>query len=181
MDRAVIIGVLEFLGFSFCQRILEEGIEVDGIHLDLEKDKLLIEEKRLQIGRNANYNEWSCADLELKALNIKGTVLFVDVYDLFMWENEVVLFEEGMIKRLMDEWKEGEIIFLLPISLKANRNYQNIDKRINELVITLRGKGNSVKSFYLPAINGTWLSEGLDMRDSFDMEEAVTAILELIR
>lgn len=180
MDRAVIIGALEFLGFSFCERILEEGIEVDGIHLDLENNKLLIEEKRFKIGRNANYNEWTSTDVEFRTPNLKGTVLIIDVYDLLMWEKESVLFEMGFIKKVIDGWEEGEIVFLLPISLKTNVKFKVVEKKIHELIVFLKGKGNSVKSFYLPAINGTWLSEGLDERESFEMEEVVEGILELI-
>lgn len=178
MERAVIIGTLEFLGFYFCERILEEGIEVEGIHLDLEENKVLIEEKRLQIGRNANYNEWS--SMEIRTLNVKGTVLFIDVYDLLMWEKESILFEKGSIKNLIDKYTEGEIIFLLPMSLKSNQKYKDIHAKLHALSAVLKRKGNSVQSYYLPSTNGTWLTEGIDSRDSFNMEEVVDAILEMI-
>lgn len=178
MDRAVIVGTLEFLGFYFCKKILEEGIEVEGIHLDLEKNKVLIEEKRLEIGRNANYNEWSM-DNELQTLNTRNTTLIVDFYDLFMWERETTLFENG-IKKLLDGYEEEDIIFLLPISLKSNLRFGDVHAKLHKLILGLKKKGNVVQSFFLPTINGTWLSEGIDTRDSFYMEDVVDAILDLI-
>lgn len=57
MDRAVILGTFEFIGFSLCKNLLDQGCEIDGIHFDKEQDDALIHEKRLTIGRNANFNE----------------------------------------------------------------------------------------------------------------------------
>lgn len=56
MDRAVIIGIYESLGFHFCTSLLEEGYEVTGIQYR-NIDEELVEQKRMEIGRNANFQE----------------------------------------------------------------------------------------------------------------------------
>ncbi|MCA1031048.1 NAD(P)-dependent oxidoreductase [Bacillus timonensis] len=55
MNKATIIGGLDFIGYSICTRLLEEGFTVYA--LDLEpKEGSLEEEKLLRIGRNANFH-----------------------------------------------------------------------------------------------------------------------------
>ena len=56
MDRAVIIGTHESFGFYFSTSLLEEGYEVTGVHY-VDMDEELVEKKRMEIGRNANFQE----------------------------------------------------------------------------------------------------------------------------
>ncbi len=34
MDKVIVVGTYEFIGFELCLRLLEQGIEVIGIHLE---------------------------------------------------------------------------------------------------------------------------------------------------
>ncbi|KEZ52254.1 NAD-dependent epimerase/dehydratase family protein [Metabacillus indicus] len=55
MKKAFIAGTLQFVGFSLCSRLLEEGVCVDGISNDYEDEleQRVAEEKLMMIGRNA--------------------------------------------------------------------------------------------------------------------------------
>lgn len=56
MKNVLITGVMGFIGFHLCERLLNEGINVIGIDtLDGTKEKLIFEEKLMLIGRNANF------------------------------------------------------------------------------------------------------------------------------
>lgn len=196
MDRAVIIGAWGILGFHLSKRILEEGIEVDGIHLDIGKNNHLIEEKRLEIGRNANFTELDM-DFDISVSTQKGTVLFIDFYDVFMWKKEKQLLENERIRELLHEFRceEGKVIFLLPIMLISCAQLEDIHTKLLQQIAIIKKKGRSVQSFYLPTVYGHWPSEymafdkesiliqrefDINNRESLGMEDAINAILELV-
>ncbi|MEM5594163.1 hypothetical protein AAHH67_24715 [Niallia circulans] len=64
MKKAVIFGVYQFVGFHICSTLLEEGEEIIGIsypEISIED----LEDKRMEIGRNANFSEKSLDKLPL--------------------------------------------------------------------------------------------------------------------
>ena len=42
MDKAIIIGVYEYLGFHLCLKFLEQGIEVTGVDTEMDDSDLFI-------------------------------------------------------------------------------------------------------------------------------------------
>ncbi|UOE56766.1 hypothetical protein LIT38_07405 [Bacillus sp. CMF12] len=161
MDRAVIIGTFEFIGFSLCKHFLEQGCEIDGIHFNKEKENALISEKRLAIGRNANFYEKNYSSwIKSKREIIKSDVIFIDIYDLYI-KNELAslrekeLIEEFLIKNLA-EFKELQvkITFLLPIQWL--KDISRTHSRLEDAIEILRENNISVSSFYLPVIYGPW-------------------------
>ena len=57
MDKVIIVGTYEFIGFQLCLSLLEQGREVIGIHLNTNSKDPFLEEKRFEIGRNSNFTE----------------------------------------------------------------------------------------------------------------------------
>lgn len=66
MNRILIIGVQQFMGFHLCSRFLEEGCSVDGVFFQPEHPFFhkWVEEQMLWLGRNAELTIWSLEDLE---------------------------------------------------------------------------------------------------------------------
>lgn len=161
MDRAVIVGTFEFIGFSLCKHLLEQGCEIDGIHYNKEKEDALINEKRLAIGRNANFYEKNYSSwINSKREIVKNDVIFIDIYDLYI-KNELAslrekeLIEEFLIKNL-DGFKDLQvkIAFLLPIQWL--KDISRTHSRLEDAIDILRENNISVSCFYLPVIYGPW-------------------------
>ena len=55
MDKAIIVGVYEFIGFHLCEALLQEGIEVYGVDLPIDTSDHVVNEKRILIGINSNF------------------------------------------------------------------------------------------------------------------------------
>ncbi|MFF2446184.1 hypothetical protein ACFVSW_03700 [Neobacillus sp. NPDC058068] len=157
MDKAVIFGVYEFVSFHACKTLLNKGVEVVGIHIDDIENNFFLEEKRLEIGRNANYSEQTLAELEnyREEADVK-TAFILSVYDLYVLNKEAILRKEKVIESIFHFLERNqnniELILLLPIQmLGTNREI--------ELTDFLNKVGSRVKNspmFYLPAIYGPW-------------------------
>src|SRR3954451_16586198 len=122
MDKAIIFGIYDFVSFHACKALLNKGVEVTGVHLhDIYKHQFL-EEKRLEVGRNANYNELSVSEWEKsqKEDDIKTTFIF-SIYDLFMLNKEFILQKEEVTRPIfqyMDGHKNNvEVVFIVPIQM----------------------------------------------------------------
>ncbi|KON89443.1 hypothetical protein AF332_23245 [Sporosarcina globispora] len=172
MDRAVILGTFEFIGFSLCKHLLEKGCEIEGVHFNKEKDKGLIHEKRLEIGRNANfyerkYSSWIKSIREIR----KNDVIFIDIYDLYI-KNELAslrekeLIEEFFLKNLA-EFKnlQVKIVFLLPIQWL--KDMSRTHSRLEDAIDVFKENSISVTSFYLPVIYGPWQPEEFSFHQAF--------------
>ncbi len=146
MDKAVIVGTYEFLGFHFCLHLLEQGIEVTGIHLQTQRKDLFLEEKRLEIGRNSNFVEKSMEDLLLERIP-DNTIVFVDYYSYYFKqaENELMSF---MNKAFINGCPDRFILFF-PIQLSGGE----IDKKYPVF------QHSVCSSFYLPTVYGPWQPE----------------------
>lgn len=155
LETVYIIGNYEFLGFHFCEKILEDGIEVVGVHLISNKDEYLIEEKRLQVGRNANFTECLIQQLDLENINSSKKIWFVDFYDLFMNEREQEVLENENLKKVFEklDMNTNKIVFLLPISLLVHSVFTEEKKKLQKLVDSI---ALPVQEIYLPTIYGPW-------------------------
>ncbi|ETI68634.1 hypothetical protein [Neobacillus vireti] len=157
MDKAVIFGVYEFVSFHACKTLLDKGVEVVGIHINEIENNFFLEDKRLEIGRNANFNEQTLAELEnyREEADVK-TAFILSVYDLYVLNKEAILRKEKVIESIFHFLERNqnhiELILLLPIQmLGTNREI--------ELTDFLNKAGSRVKNsqiFYLPAIYGPW-------------------------
>lgn len=165
VERAVIIGVFEYLGFLLCKRILEEGIEVDAVHLNQEINPMA-EERRLEIGRNANFVEWDVEKFNSSTVASEKIVVFMD----FMTNNKI---EDALIFEKRDEFTEmleqlsrqnGSVVVFLPFELLSKRSmiHSNIQKLIDEI----NRHHLSLKIFYLPALNERDGEENNDLLDA---------------
>ncbi|MFZ7944577.1 MULTISPECIES: hypothetical protein [Bacillaceae] len=157
MDKAIIFGIYNFVSFHACKTLLNKGIEVIGVQLDEQEKSPLLEEKRFEVGRNANFSEnplskWANRREEEKA----ETVILFPIYDLYMLRNEKILQHDQVAKSIiqyMESNKDNtEIVFILPIQLLRANSIEAIGTFIEKI----KGLAKKVQWFYVPAIYGPW-------------------------
>jgi nucleoside-diphosphate-sugar epimerase len=146
MDKVCIYGVFEFTGFHLCKRFLEDGYTVEGIHFDA--DDWFLEEKRLEVGRNANFNE------KLFPLAEQNLVTIIPIYDWFMAYKEGYkkVFSE-VVQSLKDD---QQIVYLLPIQLLSDWPNDEALEEIRSFLDQTKNIGKCIQYFYLPTIFGPW-------------------------
>lgn len=157
MDRAIIFGTFEFLGFHFCTTLLERGYEVEGVHIAHVEDDRFLNDMRMEIGRNANFNEvhprrrLSLADIR------EQTLIIIDFYDFYMRNKlELLKKNESLLELISQNTKilketDSKIVFLLPAQFMSSAiSMGNTNIFQNEI--------NS-HHMYLPTIYGPWQSE----------------------
>ncbi|GHH98490.1 hypothetical protein [Neobacillus kokaensis] len=156
MDKAIIIGIYNFVGFQICHTLLNKGIEVNGIHIDSKTDPFL-EEKRLEIGRNANFVESSLSkwNVSENGNDLKKQILIFPIYDFYILREEAMLEKEILVNKVIQylEEKKGNsnIVIIAPIQLLA----QNLPS-MNTLLEQMRGLDPNIQFIFLPAIFGPW-------------------------
>lgn len=151
MERATILGVYDYVGFGLCQSMLESGISVVGVDLAYEENHYS-EEMRLQIGRNANFEE-----AELKDWNGSDSkqILILSLYEKQSFEDRSF---EAMIEKL--EVMEGTIdkgIIIFPAGRAEKKNQESGLQQRLEAFFT--EKQISLIKLYLPTIYGPWQPE----------------------
>ncbi|MGG3469813.1 hypothetical protein ABES02_20300 [Neobacillus pocheonensis] len=155
MDKAIIFGVYDFVSFHICKTLLNKGIEVYGIQIeDMEKIQYL-DEKRFEVGRNANFVEQSLSQLEKSNIqeNPKTTLIF-SFFDLYI-RNKDDLFQEvteSILKYVIENKTYTELVFILPIQMlrqSEERIYKSFLEQIRSMV-------KRIQVFYLPSIYGPW-------------------------
>lgn len=154
LDKVCILGVYEFIGFHLCKRFLENGFSVEGVHLDTECD-LFLEEKRLEVGRNANFNEKS---FPLSGQNIKTEVTIIPIYDWFMTYKESKLNYDKFFSEIIQYIKNApkkNFVYLLPIQLSTDWQDEGMGK-IRNFIDQTKHMDQFIQYFYLPTIFGPW-------------------------
>lgn len=161
MDRAVILGTFEFIGFSLCKYLLEQGCEIEGIHIKEGEEEPFLIDMRLEIGRNANFNEKNyCEWLQSQKAIEEETTIFIDFYDLYLKnrissirENELI--EQYLLKNRNELAAAGsKIVFLFPVQWLKDINRAH--SRCETAIELLRKENITVSAFYLPSIYGPW-------------------------
>lgn len=200
MDKVIIFGTYHFLGFSLCEKLLEEGIEVCGYRFDDNKNEEFLEEKKLLIGRNANFEEREYGNFKKEKLideSLKSEkVIVISFYDLyfalkgsiFHTLNKVIEY----IKMAENYYSNFKLICLFPI------NYLNdFPTKLKDSIDLIKKKNITVQSIYLPTIFGPWQSSTflfqqfllkeyqkavpkLDIRESTDDAIYITDVIETI-
>jgi hypothetical protein len=169
MDRAIIIGAFGFLGHSVCRAMLDEGIEVNAISVD-EKYDHFIEEKRMEIGRNANLLE----DEVPERTEHKGEApmpVIIPFSDYYMMEKEEVLFENQFVQEKLFTLppENHPITLLLPEQLECEGSF--IIEPLVKLKEEISKKGFLLKEVLVPTLYGPWQPEGCFFQQVLSLEE----------
>ncbi|MBP2241157.1 hypothetical protein J2Z40_001719 [Cytobacillus eiseniae] len=121
MGNALIIGTFENIGFHFCTSYLEEGYEVIGIQFTSSIEEEILENKRMAIGRNANFIEKSFKEWLPTATINERTSIIIDLYHFHLRESVLKLEGSEIIEKFLDKNERAinetnsKVIFLLPI------------------------------------------------------------------
>ncbi|CAM3771678.1 hypothetical protein [Mesobacillus thioparans] len=155
MERAAIFGVYDFVGYSLCRNLLDLGMEVEGIYPAREKEDHYTEEKRLEIGRNANFSEISLIDWQgEKAVD----TVFVALFEAFLYQDRTQDYFEGLLAILESRQdKKQQTVLLLPAFMAEEKvNLKELHSGLHDLINNTK---SSVLIIYLPTIFGPWQPE----------------------
>ncbi|PLS02938.1 hypothetical protein [Neobacillus cucumis] len=157
MDKAIIFGMYDFISFHIGSMLLNKGLEVIGIHIDQSSHTPFLEEKRLEVGRNANYKEIALSALDdYSEKDTANTTFILSLYDLYVLNKEVILQRDSVIKSLQQYIKRNkqvtQIVCILPIQLLEPNKEQTLETIMNQ--VNDLEKCNTF--FYLPAVYGPW-------------------------
>jgi hypothetical protein len=160
MDKAIIINVFDFVNFHVCKTLLNKGIEVSSIHVDDSLKESFSDEKRLEIGRNANFEEQALVSWLNQDRDVIDTRVIISLYDLFMLYKDPMLNQENIknqIITLMSRCKG--VVVILPCQMVSTSRKSQVFKNLKDFFdLTLELKQN-FQFFYLPTIYGPWQPE----------------------
>lgn len=173
MDKAVIFGAFEFVGFHLCKKLLEIGFEVSGIQFNQQIKNRNLDEKRLEIGRNSNFiektmEEWNQQMEEEENCNALNVFSF---YDLFMGDREEKDIEK-LLNTLSQRKKRAKNVFLLPIQLLTSECQSDNFKDLRNFLNNADEFKKDSQFFFLPTIYGPWQPE------TFLFQKAMLKILK---
>jgi hypothetical protein len=158
MDKVIIYGTYHFLGFSLCEKLLDEGIQVDGYRFNEAISEDFLEEKKFLIGRNANFDEKIVGDVEVPSSDyslLSGTIIVISFYDLFfsLEENPFSTFEK-IVRNISKQYSHAslvKLICLFPIDF-----IQDVPKSVLDQLNLIRGKQIPLQIIYIPTVVGPW-------------------------
>ncbi|WP_026574519.1 hypothetical protein [Bacillus sp. UNC438CL73TsuS30] len=207
MDKTVIFNVFDFVSFHFCKALLNNGVEVNGVVLDKSQKEPYLDEKRLEVGRNANFNEVSLTEWAVRNDEpISKTNVIISLYDLYMLHKENLLENKSVTKPILQYVNEREgkdlNIILLPSQLAASSKFSNTLNTFNDFLTKMNIPVDETQFFYLPTIYGPWQPETFlfqrkiltnlnrnvqgqggreDRTDALFIDDALDAMLEIIK
>ncbi|WP_342430251.1 hypothetical protein [Neobacillus sp. FSL H8-0543] len=163
MDKAVIFDVFNFVSFHLCKALLDKGIEVEGITIENKgNDDGFSDEKRLEIGRNANYKESLFKDWtkQLDRTDSKMTII-CSVYDIYMTYNENILKNDAVAYEFIDclkRYKEKieRLVLLLPGQILTGEAETEALLVMNDFIKMSEELTENIQLHYLPTIFGPW-------------------------
>ncbi|WP_226675762.1 hypothetical protein [Mesobacillus jeotgali] len=155
MERATILGVYDFIGYSLCRHMLDLGVEIDGIHQSGNIDDYFTEEKRLEIGRNANFSEISLQDWE--AEQAEG-FLFVTLFESLQTRNGTDDLLKALLSKLEDRHlnKLPTAVILPAYFAEENMDFREVETKISTYI---KNRKSTLLTIYLPTIYGPWQPE----------------------
>jgi hypothetical protein len=184
MDRAVILGTFEFIGFSLCKHLLEQGCEIDGVHFGKEADGAITNEKRLTIGRNANFYELNYSAWISSAELQKSDTIFIDVYDLYIRNGIAALREkeliEGFLMKNLALFQSLQVKIALLLPIQWLKDMSRTHSRLEDAIKVLKENHIFVSSFYLPVIYGPWQPKEFSFCQSIAKEKVIISDREWI-
>jgi hypothetical protein len=159
MDKAIIFSVFDFVSFHVCKALLDKGIEVEGIHVYDKTTGRFLEEKRLEIGRNANFSEHDPESYHKKVMNdATDTAFIISLYDLYMLYKEDVLTDKT-ISNLVNPQRCKVLTFLIPAQFLTNSMEPQVFEEMKTFMSQISKSMKSVQYIYLPTLYGQWQPE----------------------
>lgn len=155
MESATILGIYDFIGYSLCRYLLDQGVEINGIHTEANNGDYFTEEKRLEIGRNANFLEISLQEWETG--QAEG-ILFVTLFESLQRNQH----SEGLLEVLVSEienrnLKKLRTVFIMPAYFAQEKvELREQEAKVESLICS--GEPDFLV-FYLPTIYGPWQPE----------------------
>lgn len=149
MKKAVVFGAYQFLGFHLCGALLEEGEEIIGVSFpNIHVDD--IEDKKMEIGRNANFSEirWDQLDSILQDSHID--LLFFDLYTMESLHSVYGMIKSHIFDRIDKEFTNNKrLVFLINImSLeKESELFSSIKEDLDDYPIQM---------VHMPTLYGPW-------------------------
>jgi hypothetical protein len=176
MNRAIVVGAYEFLGFHLTMMLLEQGFEVTGITTGSREHGEYTEDKKLLVGRNANFEEYCTDEWKANGSIEEPHLIFISQYDYY-FRQERDLQWEGLFGHLKGAIEEtgSKPVFLLPV--------QYLDHKAVTGCHAVREAG--VLEIYLPTLFGLWQPsvfafqqaiEGKENKDHSSLEDQEDAI-----
>ncbi|MCK6204268.1 hypothetical protein KZX50_02220 [Bacillus infantis] len=173
MNRAIVVGAYEFLGFHLAMKLLDRGLEVTGIVPGSGGDDRYTADKELLVGRNANFTVYSEADWKANGSIEEPHLIFLSLYDFYFREETELSLWEGMFGHLeatIEETRSKPVI-LMPVQYYEAGNEGNCH--------------SGALKIYLPTLFGLWQPsafafqraiEGLENKDNTMLEHRGDAI-----
>lgn len=158
MGTYIVVGAYQFVGFHVTQYLLGQGEEVIGIDWeDSQTNQYIIEEKELEIGRNANFTYFPINKLRLLDVSEQFTII-LSFYDSRKGKVGLTDFQVDDIVTFLGKCKRNdhvnnlEIMILLPIDGDTDE-FQPVLSACEGL--------KSVKMVFLPTVYGPWQPESM--------------------
>jgi hypothetical protein len=153
MDKVVIVGGYEFLGFCLGTSLLEKGYCVTCVHFEKPND-FLSEEKRFTVGRNANFQEIQIGDWNRNSRENEGdSLIVVSLYDVHHGNDKSKVRDEIFQSLGNMKVKNQEFVILLPMQYLAN---EIMGEEFKDLCRKLEINENMVRHVYIPTLYGPW-------------------------
>nr|WP_263328345.1 hypothetical protein [Neobacillus sp. Marseille-Q6967] len=204
MDKAVILCVFDFVSFHVCKALLEKGVEINGVTVETTNNGKFLDEKRMEIGRNANFFELSYQDWIQSADTEERIIL--SLYDLYMLYQEDLLKAETFTQSFFTKVKRmnkgnGKLILIVPRQLLADIEDQGKLTSLSNFVNQVKKFGIEIQIINLPTMYGPWQPETFifqhsilenlnrgtmfkgireETEDALYIEDALKVIVELI-
>ncbi|PLT30390.1 hypothetical protein [Peribacillus deserti] len=149
MQKHIIVGNFQFVGFHLCKKLLEQGNEVIGIDLRNEGNPSF-EDKYLEIGRNANFSFLTLEEWDAAWNEDEDVVVYISYYDMYKTaasrsEHTIALLNSINKK---SEGTAKDTILLGPIERKEEMDI-------------LQLQNESCKTILLPTVYGAWQPEDM--------------------
>jgi hypothetical protein len=158
MERVIIYGTYHFLGFSLCEKLLDEGIQVCGFRLSEDISEDFLEEKKLLIGRNANFEEkivGSEAATFMEDSLKSDMIIVISFYDIYYSIDEYpFLILEKILKNINKQYSDVsnvKVIILFPTEF-----IEDIPEAVNRQFNFLKENKLKVQKIYIPTVFGPW-------------------------
>lgn len=156
MGTYIVIGAYQFVGFYVTQYLLERGEEVIGVDWGyLKRNQYIIEEKELEIGRNANFTNFPLNKLQFIEISEPCTI-FLSCYDSQKEKEDLSHLHIDDIVSFLETCKKNEHVKTLNIVI-----FLTIEDDTEEFrsLLTSCKEMKSVKMVFLPTLYGPWQPE----------------------
>ncbi|NHM32931.1 hypothetical protein [Neobacillus terrae] len=161
MERAIIYGTFQFVGFHLCTALLAKGWEVTGISFPENEIESYADEKRLEIGRNANFTEAGLEAAAGETSNHEKKAVIVSLFDLFMEFKDDSITEQDNLKSFIKSLESNDngknlFVFLLPVQMLSDSFQADILFTLRAFLSELPIPEQRCQHIYLPSLYGPW-------------------------